>query len=91
MQDTYLGTSAVRQETDACDGRINAPQAAQGKVPRPLTSEELHRIEKSALEELYNVTARFTMKPSQDAVSDIYRAMGQFQDAWMAGRRRVMD
>lgn len=91
MHDKNPGTNDACQATDSCADRINAPQAAQGKVLRPLTSEEMNRIEKDATSELYRAVGEFTVQPTDFNQRMLGFKLEQFRDAWMAGRRRVMD
>jgi len=79
--------NAVRQETDpnGCCAQ-GTPQTA-----RLMTHAEEQMLEQDAKNALYRAVAQFVMEPNQVNGTMIDLCGNQYRDAWMHGRRRVMD
>ena len=69
----------------------NAGCAANQATARLLTHADEQMLEQDAKNALYHAVAQFVMEPNQVNGTMIDMHGNQYRDAWMRGRRRVMD
>jgi hypothetical protein len=76
----------LNQATDSDAGCATSTQTA-----RIMSHAEEQMLEQDAKNALYRAVAQFVMEPTQvnGTMIDLYG--NQYRDAWMRGRRRVMD
>ena len=92
----------VRKKREETAGCVNVSQAAgsnlssssdvSSNLPPPIHSaNQQHQREQNALGLLYQTIGQFCQCPSAGNMDEVFLSTRRFQDAWMVGRRRVMD